>query len=112
MKIYNIDQTRINKNEINAKFWTVEETNVLVQYEFNSSVYENLLPEFNSNFTADMYTVSDEYINDYNVIRTLYYVNEENLPTYMIFGNKDVTEGNEIHDKQDALLKFMSIVIK
>ena len=52
-------------NELTAKNWIIYDT--IVNYTFDANRYENLLPEFNVEFTEDDYTVIDdvhEYVID------------------------------------------------
>jgi hypothetical protein len=57
---------------------------IVCKYKFDKSVYENLIPEFNSGYTG--YIVSDEIDSENNnyVIRT---IECNTLPTFMRFGS-------------------------
>ena len=55
---------------------------VIAKYKFNNTLEANLLPEFNSEFTSDLYTVTDE-VNGEVTTRT---IESDSLPTLMRFG--------------------------
>ena len=73
---------------------------IIAKYKFNSSIYSNLLPVFNSKFTA--YTTSDVSNDDGTVIRT---IESDTLPTKIRFGDDAAT------DRAKSLLEVVSINI-
>ena len=73
---------------------------IIAKYKFNSSIYSNLLPVFNSKFTA--YTTSDVSNDDGTVIRT---IESDTLPTKIRFGDDTAT------DRAKSLLEVVSINI-
>ena len=64
---------------------------IICKYKFDSSIYSNLIPEFNSGYTG--YAVSDE-INENIVTRT---IECDTLPTKINFGytNASLISSNE-----------------
>ena len=74
---------------------------VIAKYKFNNTLAD-LLPEFNSGFTSDLYTVADEVDGDITT-RT---IESDSLPTLMRFGSNLDTyvEGNEL-----ALLEVLDM---
>ena len=74
---------------------------IIAKYKFNNTLAD-LLPEFNSEFTSDLYTVTDE-VNGEVTTRT---IESDSLPTLMRFGSNLNTyvEGNEI-----ALLEVLDM---
>lgn len=54
---------------------------IVTKYKFNQTIYENLIPEFNTEFTK--YTITDEIDTDGFTIRT---IKSDSLPTSMSFG--------------------------
>ena len=73
---------------------------VIAKYKFNNTLEANLLPEFNSEFTSDLYTVTDE-VNGEVTTRT---IESDSLPTLMRFGND-----TEATDRQKSLLEVYEI---
>ena len=61
---------------------------LIVQYKFDKSIYENFIPEFNSEFTN--YEIVDEYLDTENIITRTIYSND--LPTIIRFGDSEVTD--------------------
>ena len=55
---------------------------VIAKYKFDQTIYENFIPEFNSEFTD--YTITDETDTDGFTIRT---IESDSLPTLMRFSN-------------------------
>ena len=49
---------------------------IIAKYKFNQNIYENFIPEFNSEFTN--YTITDEIDTDGYTIRT---IESDSLPT-------------------------------
>ena len=77
---------------------------VIAKYKFNQDIYADFLPEFNSAFTSDLYTVTDEIDSeDGYTIRT---IESDSLPTLMRFGSSldNYIEGNEL-----ALLEVLEM---
>ena len=72
---------------------------IIAKYKFDSSIYADLIPEFNAEFTSDLYTVTDEVDseNSNHIIRT---IESDSLPTLMRFGseltNDEYVEGDEL----------------
>ena len=75
---------------------------VIVKYKFDQTIYENLMPTFNSGFTD--YTITDEIDTDGFTIRTIDN-NSGALPTAMRFGTTD----GAIVGKQKCLLDVISL---
>ena len=75
---------------------------VIAKYKFNNTLEANLLPEFNSEFTSDLYTITDEVEGDITT-RT---IESDSLPTLMRFGSNLDTyvEGSEL-----ALLEVLDM---
>ena len=87
---------------------------IIAKYKFDSSIYADLIPEFNSEFTSDLYTVTDEVDSENSnyIIRTIESVNGD-LPTLMRFGyNGDDTESHEYDGHGMALLKVYDMDTK
>ena len=81
---------------------------IIAKYKFDSSVYADLIPEFNSEFTSDLYTVTDEVDseNSNHIIRT---IESDSLPTLMRFG-RTYTEGESTTDNRtDSLLEVLDM---
>ena len=76
---------------------------IIAKYKFDSSIYEDLIPEFNAEFTD--YTIADEVDseNSNHIIRT---IESDKLPTLMRFGSNLDTyvEGSEL-----ALLEILDM---
>ena len=64
---------------------------VIAKYKFNNTLEANLLPEFNSEFTSDLYTVTDEVDGEVTT-RT---IESESLPTLMRFGYRATADSAE-----------------
>ena len=75
---------------------------IVVKYKFNPQTYENLLPQFNSEYTS--YTVSDVTNHDGTITRT---IESSTLPTLMRFGTtvQTVTDAT----RYDSLLEIYEI---
>ena len=82
---------------------------IIAKYKFNSTLYADLIPEFNSEFTD--YTVTDdtttETDSDGNVIITRT-IESDTLPTLMRFGNT-VSNGTGDYAKQSSLLEILEL---
>ena len=76
---------------------------IIAKYKFDQTIYENFIPEFNSEFTD--YTITDEIDTDGYTIRT---IESEDLPTLMRFGSSD-TSGSGDYTKQHSLLEILEI---
>ena len=55
---------------------------IIAKYKFDKSIYADLLPEFNAEFTSDKYNTTDEEV-DGIITRT---IESDELPTLMRFG--------------------------
>ena len=77
---------------------------VIAKYKFNNTLEANLLPEFNSEFTSDLYTVTDE-VNGDITSRT---IESDSLPTRMRFG---ATESSVATERSKSLLEIISLDI-
>ena len=75
---------------------------IICKYKFDSSIYSNLIPEFNSGYTG--YTVNDE-INGNIVTRT---IECNTLPTSMRFGQVYVS-GEVQQDYTGCLLEVLDM---
>ena len=81
---------------------------IIAKYKFDSSVYADLIPEFNTEFTSDLYTVTDEVDSENSnyIIRT---IESESLPTLMRFGRVYVEGETSTDDRTDSLLEVLDI---
>ena len=77
---------------------------VIAKYKFNNTLEANLLPEFNSEFTSDLYTVTDE-VNGEVTTRT---IESDSLPTLMRFGAVNSSVATE---RSKSLLEIISLDI-
>ena len=73
---------------------------VIAKYKFDNTLEANLLPEFNSEFTSDLYTVTDEVDGEVTT-RT---IESDSLPTLMMFG-----ADTGATDRQKSLLEVYEI---
>ena len=73
---------------------------VIAKYKFDNTLEANLLPEFNSEFTSDLYTVTDE-VDGNATTRT---IESDSLPTLMRFGTDTGAT-----DRQRSLLEVYEI---
>ena len=81
---------------------------IIAKYKFDSSIYADLIPEFNAEFTSDLYTITDEVDseNSNHIIRT---IESDSLPTLMRFGRVYV-EGETVTDNRtDSLLEILDM---
>ena len=62
------DINQVNISAAEAKYWNIEVTYLIAQYKFDKSIYENLLPEFNAEFTN--YEIVDEYLDTEDIVIT------------------------------------------
>lgn len=76
---------------------------LVCKYKFDSSIYADLIPEFNSEYTD--YTVTDE-VSGNIVTRT---IECDILPTRMAFGNKENTNNKEATDRELSLLEVLDM---
>ena len=67
---------------------------IVTKYKFDQTIYENFIPEFNSEFTD--YTITDEIDTDSFTIRM---IESDNLPTLIRFGTTTQT------DREKSLLE-------
>ena len=81
---------------------------IIAKYKFDSSVYADLIPEFNAEFTSDLYTVTDEVDgeNSNYIIRT---IESESLPTLMRFGRAYVDDESDTDNRTDSLLEVLNM---
>ena len=79
---------------------------VIAKYKFNNTLEANLLPEFNSEFTSDLYTITDEVDseNSNHIIRT---IESDSLPTRINFGVGGTTE--QYTNRSDSLLAIYNL---
>ena len=77
---------------------------VIAKYKFNNTLEANLLPEFNSEFTSDLYTVTDEVNGDITT-RT---IESDSLPTRMRFG---AAESSVATERSKSLIEIKSLDI-
>ena len=77
---------------------------VIAKYKFNNTLEANLLPEFNSEFTSDLYTVTDEVDGEVTT-RT---IESDSLPTLMRFG---AAESSVATERSKSLLEIISLDI-
>ena len=78
---------------------------VIAKYKFNNTLEANLLPEFNSEFTSDLYTVTDEVDGDVTT-RT---IESDSLPTLMRFGRVYVEGESTTDNRTDSLLEVLDM---
>ena len=78
---------------------------VIAKYKFNNTLEANLLPEFNSGFTSDLYTVTDE-VNGEVTTRT---IESDSLPTLMRFGRVWVDGESSTDNRTDSLLEVLDM---
>ena len=73
---------------------------LIAQYKFDKNIYENLIPEFNSEFTN--YELIDEYLDmEENIVTRSIYTSQKNVyPSTIIFGSM------EKRDKEKSLLSI------
>ena len=78
---------------------------IIAKYKFDSSIYTDLIPEFNAEFTD--YTIADEVDseNSNHIIRT---IESDSLPTLMRFG---VAESSVSTERSKSLLEIISLDI-
>ena len=83
---------------------------VIAKYKFNSTLYADLIPEFNAEFTN--YTVTDEITetdSEGNVIKTRVIEHDTLLPTLMRFGRIYVDGESTTDNRTDSLLKVLDM---
>ena len=78
---------------------------VIAKYKFNNTLEANLLPEFNSEFTSDLYTVTDEVDGEVTT-RT---IESDSLPTRMRFGRVYVEGESATDNRTDSLLGVLDM---
>ena len=80
---------------------------IIAKYKFDSSIYTDLIPEFNAEFTSDLYTVTDEVdsTNSNHIIRT---IESDELPTLMRFGTI-VADSSVYVAKASSLLEILNM---
>ena len=78
---------------------------VIAKYKFNNTLEANLLPEFNSEFTSDLYTVTDEVEGEVTT-RT---IESGMLPTLMRFGRVYVEGETAADNRTDSLLEVLDM---
>ena len=78
---------------------------VIAKYKFNSTLYADLVPEFNAEFTN--YVVTDETTetdSEGNVIKTRIIEHDTLLPTLMRFGRGGVNGESTTDNRTESLL--------
>ena len=78
---------------------------IIAKYKFDSSVYADLIPEFNSEFTSDLYTVTDELDGEV----TTRSIESDSLPTLMRFGRAYVDGESNTDNRTDSLLEVLDM---
>ena len=69
LELLNIDdKSQVDISTAESKYWNVTNKQLIAQYKFDKSIYENLIPEFNAEFTN--YEIVDEYLDTVNMINT------------------------------------------
>jgi surface protein len=58
------DLNQVNTEVAESKFWRV--IYLIAQYKFDKSIYDNLIPEFNAEFTN--YEIEDEYLDTEDIV--------------------------------------------
>ena len=102
LKLNLADMTGVNVEDIEAKGWSLASYEIVVRYKYDKSIYENLIPDFNSSFTD--YVVIDEEIDGNIVTRA---IGHENLkPTMVRFGNPN-GDGSGNINKYYSLLEVL-----
>ena len=81
---------------------------IIAKYKFDSSIYADLIPEFNSEFTSDLYTITDEVDSENSnyIIRT---IESDSLPTLMRFGRAWVDGETDTDNRTDSLLEVLDM---
>ena len=62
------DLSRVNVSTAQSKGWTIIDKYLVARYKFDKSIYENLIPEFNTEFND--YEIVDEYLDTEDVLLT------------------------------------------
>ena len=78
---------------------------IIAKYKFDSSIYADLLPEFNAEFTSDKYNTTDEEV-DGIITRT---IESDELPTLMRFGRAWVSGESTTNSRTDSLLEVLDM---
>ena len=78
---------------------------IIAKYKFDKSIYADLLPEFNAEFTSDKYNTTDEEV-DGIITRT---IESDELPTLMRFGRVWVDGESDTDNRTDSLLEVLDI---
>ena len=58
----------VKEDEAIAKYWNIIDKYKIAEYKFYKSIYDNLIPEFNSEFTD--YEIVDEYLDTEDIVVT------------------------------------------
>ena len=78
---------------------------IIAKYKFDKSIYADLLPEFNAEFTSDKYNTTDEEV-DGIITRT---IESDELPTLMRFGRLWVEGESATDNRTDSLLEVLEM---
>ena len=78
---------------------------IIAKYKFDSNIYADLLPEFNTEFTSDKYNTTDEEV-DGIITRT---IESDELPTLMRFGRVWVNGESATDNRTDSLLEILDM---
>ena len=78
---------------------------VICKYKFDSSIYADLIPEFNSEYSG--YTITDE-VEGNIITRT---IESDKLPTLMRFGRVWVSGESDTDNRTDSLLEVLDMNI-
>ena len=78
---------------------------IIAKYKFDKSIYADLLPEFNAEFTSDKYNTTDEEV-DGIITRT---IESDELPTLMRFGRLWIEGESTADNRTDSLLEILDM---
>ena len=78
---------------------------IIAKYKFDKTIYADLLPEFNAEFTSDKYNTTDEEV-DGIITRT---IESDELPTLMRFGRVWVEGESSVDNRTDSLLEVLTM---
>ena len=78
---------------------------IIAKYKFDKTIYADLLPEFNPEFTSDKYNTTDEEV-DGIITRT---IESDELPTLMRFGRVYVEGESTTDNRTDSLLEVLDM---
>ena len=78
---------------------------IIAKYKFDKTIYADLLPEFNTEFTSDKYNTTDEEVEGI-ITRT---IESDELPTLMRFGRVWVEGEVDTDNRTDSLLEVLDM---